>query len=135
MLPLAVLILPLLGSESPRVFNDKTEIVSIEGTWRQTAVKLDGQDRPHTDEVLLIFRSAKYEWIGLGFPCAGTYHIDATKSPARLDMRSTRVPHSEYIFRLEGDTLLLAFQVFGTNLPKGFDGDNSCVETFKRVGK
>jgi hypothetical protein len=41
----ALLVLPLLGSDSPKEYDDKVAVAGIEGTWRLTEYELDGAKR------------------------------------------------------------------------------------------
>jgi uncharacterized protein (TIGR03067 family) len=143
LLPVAALftVLPSLGTDSPKEYDDATEMRSIEGTWRCVSVKLNGVDvQPlKGDEILLTFRAGSYEEIYLGLrdrwgPCA----VDAARWPARLDLTYSDGPHKgkvwQNIYRLDGDTLRIAYTGSPDGRPTSFDSKPGVwVHTYKRV--
>ena len=137
----ALLVLPLLASDSPRGSDAATEYVGIEGTWRCVSVKHGGAEvQPlKGDEIGLVFRGGSYEESYLGQrdrwgPCA----VDAARRPARLDLGYAGGPHKgkvwQNIYRLDGDTLRIAYTGSPDARPASFDGNPGVwVHTYKRV--
>jgi hypothetical protein len=87
LLPLlaALVIAPLLGSDSPTEYDGRTQMANLEGTWRLVKIKRgdqDGKDPPWE----LVFRAGgTYSWVGPG-RVDGTYKVDAGRVPGHLDL-------------------------------------------------
>ena len=141
-LPLAaLLVLPLLAPDAPREYDGATEEAGIEGTWRCVSVKHGGLEvQPlKGDEILLVVRGGSYEESYLGRrdrwgPCA----VDAARRPARLDLGYSEGPHKgkvwQNIYRVDGDTLRVAYTDSPDACPASFDGKPGVwVHTYKRV--
>jgi uncharacterized protein (TIGR03067 family) len=131
----AVLTLTLLGSDSPKDYDDRTQLAGIEGAWRRVEVKVNGQVQNDPGDPGLIFRGQKFEWTGGGGGPKGTYTFNTSHRPAHLDMKATDQPVNECIFQVDGEVLLLAFRRTGTGRPKNFEEQEVWVETFRRVRK
>ena len=104
----AMLILPAVGSDSPKDYNDRMEEVSIEGTWLMVRLEANGSTIP-------IRPNEIYTYQGSNFHCAdgeldGTYSVDGSVRPARLVEHVMKgIETCENIFQVEGDTLRSRF--------------------------
>jgi uncharacterized protein (TIGR03067 family) len=138
---IVTLVVPLLGSDAPPQYAAATEYVGIEGTWRCVSVKHGGVEvQPlRGDEIVLVFRGGSYEENYFGQrdrwgPCA----VDAARRPGRLDLEYADGPHKgkvwQNIYRLDGDTLRIAYTGSPDARPVGFEGTPGVwVHTYKRV--
>jgi uncharacterized protein (TIGR03067 family) len=138
---LAVLfVLPLLGSDSSKEYDDKVELDDVHGSWRLVTTARDGQVWNAPDGQYLTFRNNRYEWTQPGFCPAGDYHIDTHQRPAPVDMTRTNGPEAErvtrrYIYRIDGDTLTAAGSEDHREPPSAFSGAGVTIFTYKRVKK
>jgi uncharacterized protein (TIGR03067 family) len=130
----AVLALMLLGSDSPKDYDDRTQVAGIEGAWRRVELKVNGLVQDDPGEPGLIFRGKKFEWTGAGSNPRGTYTLDTSQRPAHLDMKADQFVN-ECIYRVDGDVLLLAFRRTGSGRPMNFEEQEVWVETFRRARK
>jgi uncharacterized protein (TIGR03067 family) len=134
-------VVPLSGSDSPKEYDDRTETIGIEGTWRLTEVEYGGQKRK-TDlpKAMLTYRSGTYtaNYTG-GDTFRGSYRIAPTRKPSHLDQLpsngSDQGQTIKFIYQIDGDTLRIAriMSAFTTSRPQGFDDDHIFVVTYKRV--
>jgi uncharacterized protein (TIGR03067 family) len=114
---------------------EKKAAPKIEGTWTQTGGILEGKKLPGEifDELktVLTFKDGKYSQVDNGNPSeAGTYKVDATKTPATIDFvveeGREKGKLQLAIFKIEGETITLALAQHGSNdRPKNFDGENT----------
>ena len=136
----ALLVLPLLGSDSPKEYDDKVEVAGIEGTWQMVDISDAGQKRePGVERCIQIFRGGKWSYSEAGRPStAGTYTTDKTRVPAFLDESyGTSLEEArKYIYRIEGDTLRTAFRNANEGeRPTSFDEPRLYIMTWKRLAK
>jgi uncharacterized protein (TIGR03067 family) len=114
----ALLILPLLGSDSPKEYNDRTvQENDIQGTWR-------------SDGAVLRFRAGKLFTLD-GYSLPRDYTTDTTCKPAHLDVANGS-GQIKFIYQIKGDLLEIAFRPTGQR-PKSFDDADVRVFTYKRV--
>jgi uncharacterized protein (TIGR03067 family) len=140
-LPLAALfIVPLLGSDSPKEYDDRTEPVGIEGTWQRTAFELRGEPLDLPYQSVVTFHNGTYTRNDSnGDTLQGTYRIVSSDKPGHVDfMPSNGI--------LKGQTLKFIYQVDGDTFrdagipseeyrrrPQGFRDKDVEVGTYKRV--
>jgi uncharacterized protein (TIGR03067 family) len=135
-----LVVVPLLGSDSPKQYDDRTECAAIEGTWRLTECTDNGEQMRLSDRpmVLTLRRGTLTFDTGYGHVDRGTYRIDSTRRLSHFD----RVPafgpfpcvSGKCIYQIDGDTLRIAgFPGKHNERPRGFDDEDTIVETYKRV--
>jgi uncharacterized protein (TIGR03067 family) len=136
LLSTALLMLPLLGSDSPKEYDDKMESVGIEGTWRLIEIELSGVKATPTQVVQTYCRRTYTSTIN-GTTSGGDYRIDSTCHPHHLDEIASTGPSKgetfKYIYQFDGDTLKIAYLPFGNPRPQGFNDKHIAVWTYKRV--
>jgi uncharacterized protein (TIGR03067 family) len=104
----AMLVLPLLGSDSPKEYNDAAQMDSIEGSWQLLAVEHDGR-KVNSITWILTFRGGKFTREDSdGDQGMGVYNFDTKQKPYHLDLipeRGTKYAVSAEIAHIHGDTL------------------------------
>jgi uncharacterized protein (TIGR03067 family) len=137
----ALLSMVVLGSDSPKEYDDKTEAVGIEGTWRQTGTERNGSNRRVVGQQILAFRRGTYTiQLSDADKIQETYRIDPTFKPPHLDQIVATGPAQgqtfKSIYQLDGDTLRIA-RFSGhkgrVERPQGFNDKGLSVMIFKRV--
>ena len=138
--PFAVLlVLLLLGSDSPKEYDDTTENVSIEGTWQIVSAGRGLQQTTVADRCIGIWQHGKWSYTqAKGYSTGGRYKIDSHRTPAALDEVQTTGQgwqiERRFIYRIEGETLHTAFNPNNPlNRPRSFDEDGVYIVTWKRV--
>jgi uncharacterized protein (TIGR03067 family) len=136
----ALLVLPLLGSDAPRGYEDGEAAADVlEGRWRKVRVVYGGQDLGASGQPLLTVRDGTFTWEGSTPATAGTYVLRPGTRPARVDQLPTSGPGKDdtwrMIYRVDGDTLLIAYTVSLREYPKGFDDPDAFVTTMRRERK
>jgi uncharacterized protein (TIGR03067 family) len=133
-----LLVVPVLGSDVPREYDGTTESVGLEGTWRLIEITYGGV-KHGAPLYVVTFRGGRYTVSDGGKTLEGTYRIDASRRPARLDQIASDGPGrggvEKYIFQVDGDTLRLAFTYSeeGVDRPEQFTDRHTGIHTFKRV--
>ena len=106
-----LLVVPLLGSDSPKEYDDATVNGTIEGTWRETGFEITGQKMKVNFEVVKTYRSGTFTIVSPG-PSVGSYRIDYSRNPPELDWMPTSGVHKgktiKWIYQIDGDTLKIA---------------------------
>jgi uncharacterized protein (TIGR03067 family) len=133
----------VLGSDAPKEYDDKTEVDSIEGTWRQIEVEFDGNGKKFKPdpECVIGFRSGTFTSnYSDGDTDRGSYRIDNTCKPPHLDWMPFsglyRGKTLQFICQIDGDTLRIAYRrgvEDKVRRPQGFSDDDIAVKTYKRV--
>jgi uncharacterized protein (TIGR03067 family) len=130
----ALLVLPLLGSDSPKGYDSgRTEIDELEGVWRA----VDTSFPPCLDQELTL-RRGKYRITLDGRAYTGTYKTDRTRSPRHYDERSDE-PDAvtwEMIYEADGQHFRMAYPRHGPGTgprPQSFSDGGVIVITWKRV--
>jgi uncharacterized protein (TIGR03067 family) len=133
----ALLVLPLLGSDSPKGYHDATHVCEIEGTWRLLGYKVNGRTL-RIPLLTVTFRGgeATFRYVD-GRTETGRCHLDPTRTPPHLDYFPTDGGVKEAvlcIYRVEGGMLSLARRG-GPNVPrpKRFEDEEVSVFTFERA--
>lgn len=127
----ALLIVPLLGSDSPKEYDDHATQSGLEGTWQVVECNFCGErSKPSQPWTLLLRRGTFVEDNGDGNLRNGSYCIDPMHNPRRLDRDGCKE-----IYELSGDTLRIAYRLDQPEqYPQGFAGGRCEVVTvYKRV--
>src|SRR5262245_55520025 len=144
-LPLLVAILfvlPLLGSDAPKDYQDGIVYADgLDGSWLLVRYEADGEARKIAAGLVLTYRRGEVEsWPPDGGPnrVLGTYRADPGARPATLDTFYTDGFHQgkiwRSIYRIDGDTLYVGYQSGGARRPEGFDDKADLhVETYRRL--
>jgi uncharacterized protein (TIGR03067 family) len=132
-------VVPLLGSDSPKEYDDKAEIVGIEGTWRFSELEHNGEKVDLVTRWVTTYRGGTYTTnYGHGDTVRGCYRIDPTRNPPHLDRLPSSGPckgeTNKFIYQIDGDTLRVAgFYLIELPRPQGFNDDDISIWTYKRV--
>jgi uncharacterized protein (TIGR03067 family) len=130
----------LLGSDSPKEYDDRAEYVTIEGAWRLTECTQNGEPMPlGRRPTVMTLRGGTLTFdTGYGHIDRGTYRAAPVRKLSHFD----RVPvfgpfpcvSARCISRIDGDTLRIAsFPGRDDERPRGFDDEDVIIETYKRV--
>jgi uncharacterized protein (TIGR03067 family) len=133
---LAVLVLlPLLGSDSTKEYDDRTEYAGIQGTWQLIESRSGGLWVRASKEVVCVYRNGGYVDQGSDghIMIQGTYRIDSTQSPPSLDHFPAGGGAHKWIYRVDGDTLRMACRTAANQRPKGFDEEELLILVYRRV--
>jgi uncharacterized protein (TIGR03067 family) len=136
----ALLVLPLLGSDSPKEDDGATEAVGVEGTWEVISVCRDGEQWGlPSGPWVQINRGGKWTFRQRDkLSTEGVYTTDTSRTPPTFDETTTTRGAGEgrtrkLIYRLEGDKLLTAARLGGHEYPKSFHEEGLHIVTWKRV--
>jgi len=135
----ALLVLPLLGSDSPKEYDDRTETAGIEGTWRAMEYEFKGTTGKPTRQCVMTFRGGTLTspWSD-GDLWQGSYRIDPTRQPPHLDWIPSKGFYEgttlKAICQIDGDTLRIAYfdGRFTKQRPQGFNDKGVIVWVHKR---
>ena len=119
LLPFVVLlVLLLLGSDSPKEYDGTTEYIGIEGTWR--LIEYDFKGNKTNPQCVRTFRNETYttKW-RQGDTWRGNYRIDLTPKTPHLDLNTDDGPTLLYIYQIDGDTLRMASLENSKNARRG----------------
>jgi uncharacterized protein (TIGR03067 family) len=136
-----LLVLPSLGSDSPKEYDDNAEIDGLQGTWQ--LVEAQGKTIPPEWQIVEIFRSGKWTLRSGGeIKGEGIYEVDVTRHPATFDERATGIwgtwddgMTKRGIYRIERNMLWTANKLEGEVRPKSFSEDGLYIAVWKRVKK
>jgi uncharacterized protein (TIGR03067 family) len=131
----ALLLLPLLGSDSPREYDSATEMAGIEGTWQLLAVEHDG-NKVNSITWVWTLRDGEYTRTDSnGDHGTGTYRINTNQKPPHFDLSAAKeggYGALKGIFQCQGDTLKMAWS-HGGEYPKSFHDKDIWLGTLKRL--
>jgi uncharacterized protein (TIGR03067 family) len=133
-----LLVLPSLGSDSPKGYNGATESASIEGAWQLVEIVWNGRVRILEVGCVWTYRNGK-ETIHEDGRLLGErpYTVDASSRPARMDCVETEGKYKgkifRHIYRVEGDTLRIAQGSPGGECPQSFEDKDTYVHVYKRI--
>jgi uncharacterized protein (TIGR03067 family) len=130
-----------LGSDSPKGYDDKTEVAGIEGTWRLTELEFHGRKIDLPVQRVTTLRGETYTVnVSKGEILRGSFHIDPAHKPPHLDWMPTSGTFKGHtvkcIYQIDGDTLRIASNPGVDDkkqYPQGFNDNGAVVETYKRV--
>jgi len=121
----------------------KPDKEAIQGEWKVTDAKKNGQGPPDKDEVIgqkLTFNGDKLKF----GPFEGEWKLDPSKDPRQIDCTVLEGPENEKgkvsqgVYKLNGDKLTLHLSHPGGERPTGFEskeGENCILLTMERVKK
>ena len=128
-----------LGSDSPKEYDDRTEYVGIEGTWRLTRIESNGEKDNSPGNEVITFLSGTYTNNSGGDTRRGTYRADPTRKPPHLNLMPSIGPYKgqtiKKIYQLDGDMLRIGSQMPISQRTQGFNDPSTYVEIYKRVKK
>jgi len=124
-------VVPLLGSDSPKEYDDRAEEAGIEGDWLLVQTEEDGNGFAVLPDHVYSYRASTFHWSSGAW---GTYSVDHRFRPTRLTERSTMGYTQRSIFQIDGKTLRVAYLKSGDDYPDGFrDARGLHVEVYRRV--
>jgi uncharacterized protein (TIGR03067 family) len=133
----ALLSVVALGSDSPKEYDDKTEMNDpVEGTWQLTQYELNGERLKLPFQVVMICHDgAITHKRSDGNTPRWNLRIDPARSPRHLDMIPLGGARQSIkcIYQIDGDILRIGYRVGETDRPQGFNEVNVAVQTYKRV--
>jgi uncharacterized protein (TIGR03067 family) len=126
-----------LGSGSPKEYNDRTEYVVIEGTWRLTRIESNGEKNNSPGNEAITFLRETYTNHSGEDTRRGTCRIDPARKPPHLDLMPSIGPYKgetiKKIYQIDGDMLRIGSQLPISQRPQGFNDPSTYVEIYKRV--
>jgi uncharacterized protein (TIGR03067 family) len=126
-----------LGSDSPKEYDDKTDVVGIEGTWRLIDGEFNGEKIKPSTQLLMTICKGNYTIAELGGSTErGNYRIDTTRKPPHLDRSpSINSGAEKFIYQIDGSTLKTAGIATADEVrrPQGFNDKGVVVLIYKRV--
>lgn len=134
---LVLVVLPQLGSASPKEYDDHTKPIGLEGTWQIVSINIAGQHSIVTKRCVQTFHAGKWSYSeDGGFSAEGTNTTDNRRTPAFLDETRTE-PSSrtmKCIYRIEGAMLRTAFRDANDGeRPTRFGEEGIHIINWKRV--
>ena len=136
------LVLPLLGSDAPKDYQDGIVYADgLEGSWLLVTYEAGGEARKVAYGLVMTYRRGEVESRppdGGRNRVMGTYRADPGARPATLDTFYTDGFHRgktwRSIYRIDGDTLYVGYQSGGARRPEGFDDKADLhIETYRRL--
>jgi uncharacterized protein (TIGR03067 family) len=138
LLAVVLLAVPLLGSDAPKEYDGAAAWDDgLQGTWRLTGHRINGEPRNPYDRHVQSFRSGTYTitWSD-GDLWQGSYRIDSARNPPHLDWIPSgggfKGEMLKFICKRDGDTLRIAGRR-DKQRPPGFNDEGVEVWTYKRV--
>ena len=98
----------------------------IQGTWLPSEAAVGGKAMgdDFLKSTVLKMTDGKYEVTVAGAPDKGTYTLDASAKPKRIDITGVEGPNAgktfPSIYELKGDSLRICYALSGTNRPTEF---------------
>jgi uncharacterized protein (TIGR03067 family) len=113
----------------------------LQGTWNIVALEVDGSKM--ADGMIggsqITLKGKRFSSVSMGASHGGTFTVDETSTPHRLDVTFTEGPHAGQqslgIFKLQDDTWTLCIGMAGAKRPRGFKttpGSGHALETLTR---
>ena len=118
--------LALLGADPPADQSQK-ELARFQGAWVIASAEQDGRPEPSVKDTRVIISADQFTTKLADRPLRhGTVKLDATRQPNKaIDLIYTDGPQkgqsSRGIYRLDGDSWVLAFSIPGKERPNSFD--------------
>ena len=134
----ALLVVGLLGSGSPKEYDDKTEFAGIEGTWQLIEYEFEGGKWNPDARRVVISHSGSFTFKQNADSWGGTYRIDLTHNPSHLDeiqLLGNSRSETKSIFQINVNILRTANMLGPTDVqrPKRFNDMGVITWTYKRV--
>ena len=113
----------------------------LQGTWTVAALEMDGQSMPADmlGDARIVIDGSRFIGTGMGAVYEGALALDASTTPARIDMQFDAGPEKGNtnlgIYQLDGDSWKLCMATRGTVRPASFTsppGSGIAVETLVR---
>jgi uncharacterized protein (TIGR03067 family) len=113
----------------------------LQGTWRVAALEMDGEAMPAVmlGEARVVIEGSRFASTGMGTVYEGTLELDASASPARLDMKFDQGPEKGNtnlgIYQVDGDSWKLCLATRGSVRPAAFTsppGSGIALQTLVR---
>jgi uncharacterized protein (TIGR03067 family) len=137
----ALLVVPLLGSDSPKEYDDATAKDELQGTWHLVGYERHGQLIEISPGGIQTFRGGQwvYHQLGTKSSYGGSYKADPNQTPRLLDETKTTAPDygetTKFIYQLDGDKLRTARRLSPPGRPQSFEEDDIYVVVWKRVAR
>ena len=117
----------------------RQDIDLLQGTWTVSALEVDGQPMASPGDAYVVIEGNRFTSTGMGAVYEGTLELDASASPARIDMKFDKGPEkgntNPGIYELAGDSWKLCLATRGTVRPASFastPGSGIALETLVR---
>jgi uncharacterized protein (TIGR03067 family) len=117
----------------------KTDLDKLQGTWDVAELEVDGQSMGSPGEARIVIQGSRFTSSGMGATYEGTFELDSSAEPARIDMKFDRGPEAGNInlgiYRFKGDAWKMCIATRGTVRPATFastSGSGIAVETLVR---
>jgi uncharacterized protein (TIGR03067 family) len=115
------------------------DLDKLQGTWTVSELEVDGQVVGAPGDSRIVIEGSRFTSTGMGSEYAGTFEVDASAKPARIDMKFDEGPEigntNLGIYQLKGDSWKLCLATRGSVRPKIFKspaGSGIAVETLVR---
>ncbi len=135
----SLLVVPSLGSDAPREYDDRTERDELQGAWQQIGAVWNG-DITWVEGCVWTYRNGKVTAHYNGVLITeNLYWVDASVRPARMDsierVGDDKGKTWRHIYRIEGDVLWKANGLPGGAYPRSFEDKDTSIGIYKRVKK
>lgn len=110
----------------------------LQGTWTVAAMETDGREMPADllGKARIVIEGSRFISSGMGAVYEGTLRLDASASPARIDMTFDAGPEKGNtnlgIYHLDGDSWKLCLATHGTVRPESFTAPRGAASRWKR---
>lgn len=133
-----------LGLGSSVVADDKAndaDLKAMVGKWKVEKATLGGNDLTEMVKTLSLelLPGGKWKMVVGEEKADGTVTLDASKTPKELDVKTENGMQKgmtmKGIYKLDGDTMTVAYNVGGGERPKGFDakGETTLLIVYKKA--
>ena len=118
----------------------KNDLDRLQGAWTVAALEVDGQAMDAPGDTRIVIEGSRFTTTGMGAEYAGTLTLDASSTPAHIDMKFESGPEKGNtnlgIYQLGRDSWKLCLATRGTVRPAAFQsipGSGIAVETLVRA--
>ena len=116
------------------------DLEKLQGSWTIAELELDGQSTAAPADARIVIEGSRFTSSGMGSPYEGTFDLDASAKPARIDMKFDKGPEKGNtnlgIYQLKGNSWKLCLATRGSTRPATFQssaGSGIAVETLVRA--
>jgi uncharacterized protein (TIGR03067 family) len=121
----------------------KTDLARMQGTWQLVSAMEDGKPLPHdkVKETSIVVEGDTFRFPRLaedGTSSAGTFKLDATKTPKEMDSMSAEKEVVLGIYEMGGDSYKVCFSPAGKSRPSEFasaPGNHQILQFWERQKK